>query len=189
MGWPDIPRLAKGIIAKVICRICQVLSSGVSSLRCPSRFLVYFVSSVFSTTRISTRSCSYKNSSLGVRIWWIPPQDRNFGITLEIVLLVDMVSSCVGHKVPKKSHLVQNLCYLCPFRLTACIDRVMGDLAYDLHRLNQAREGCITQQSTMAICEKNTPLTLRRQPIDSSTHNNQPITGGHNGGEDIEEVQ
>ena len=51
------------------------------------------------------------------------------------------------------------------------------------------RGGCITQQSTMAICEKNTPLTLRRQPINSSTHNNQPTTGGHTGGEDVEEVQ
>jgi hypothetical protein len=44
--------------------------------------------SVFSTTRISTCSSSYQNLSLGVRIWWIPPEDRNIGISLEIVLLV-----------------------------------------------------------------------------------------------------
>jgi hypothetical protein len=57
-------------------------------LRCPSRFSVYFVSSVFLTTRISTLSRYYENSSLGVRIWWIPPQDMNIGIYLEIILLV-----------------------------------------------------------------------------------------------------
>jgi hypothetical protein len=87
MGWPNIPRLAKGIIARVIYRRCRVLS-GVLSLRCLSRVLLYFVSSVFTTTRISTCSRSYQSLSLGVRIWWIPPQDRNIGISLEIVLLV-----------------------------------------------------------------------------------------------------
>ena len=46
---------------------------GVLSLRCPSRFSVYFFCSVFLTTRISTHSRSYENSSLGVRIWSDPP--------------------------------------------------------------------------------------------------------------------
>ena len=39
------------------------------------------------------------------------------------------------------------------------------------------------------MCEKNTRSTLRRQPIDNSTHNNQPTTGGHNRGVDVEEVR
>jgi hypothetical protein len=61
--------------------------SVVLSLRCLSRVLVYFVSSVFSTTRISTRSRSYQKFELRSKdLVDPPPQDRNIGISLEIVL-------------------------------------------------------------------------------------------------------
>ncbi len=47
--------------------------SVVLPLRCLSRVLVYFVSSVFSTTRISTRSRSYQKSELRSKDLVDPP--------------------------------------------------------------------------------------------------------------------
>jgi hypothetical protein len=47
--------------------------SVVLSLRCLSRVLVYFVSSVFSTTRISTRSRSYQKFELRSKDLVDPP--------------------------------------------------------------------------------------------------------------------